>query len=160
MPFAVTAGDAATGTAPSLGSAPNPDPAAAGTISDQVAGQLVRMVSSGPQDMVMRLHPPELGDLTVRVAVSGRDVSAWFASPLPHVQSAISTAIGQLQTSLGNAGYNLNGAWVGGGDAGARQQQNAPAPLPSALREAPSAATVRPAPLASQPTIAGLNVYV
>ena len=90
----------------------------------------------------MRLHPPELGDLTVRVAVSGRDVSAWFTSPQPQVQSAISAAIGQLQTNLGNAGYNLNGAWVGGDASNARQQSTS-LPAPPAPRAIAAAAAIR-----------------
>lgn len=141
--------------------APGGDTAAgiAGALPDQVANQLVRMVSNGTRDMVMRLHPPELGDLTVRVAVSGRDVSAWFASPQPQVQSAINAALGQLQTDLGNAGYNLSGAWVGADASGGQQQAaNLPAPLPRAPLAAPAAAI--PVPAALRAPASGLNLYV
>jgi hypothetical protein len=135
-------------------------PTAAGTISDQVAGQLVRLISSGSRDMVMRLHPPELGDLTVRVAVSGRDVSAWFASPQSQVQSAISAALGQLQTNLGDAGYNLSGAWVGADASSAHQQRtNPPAPLPPRIPVTASPVGLS-APTASRPSVSGLNLYV
>ena len=126
-------GTAALAAAPTVTPGSVADASAGGAISDQVAGHLVRLVSSGSSDMVMRLHPPELGDLTIRVAVSGHDVSAWFTSPQPEVQNAISAAMGQLQTDLGNAGYNLNGAWVGA-DASGAQQQSAQAPTPLPLR--------------------------
>jgi flagellar hook-length control protein FliK len=175
-PIAVTPGaddasaaaaSAATGNTPALtvsSATPTPGFGAAsggsGVIADQVAGQLARMVSNGTQEMVMRLHPPELGDLTVRVAVSGRDVSAWFASPQPQVQDAISAAIGQLQANLGNAGYNLNGAWVGG-DASDGRQQQAALPRASLAITAPLAASAAlPATASSGPASSGLNIYV
>jgi flagellar hook-length control protein FliK len=133
-----------------------------GALSDQVTNQLLHLVSSGSREMTMRLHPAELGDLTVRVAVSGRDVSAWFASPQPQVQSAISAALGQLQINLGNAGYNLTGAWVGA-DASGSQQQGSGQPVPppiSASSASPSAALPTAAAAVSRPSASGLNVYV
>jgi hypothetical protein len=141
-------------------SASDPTPTATASVSDQVAGQLVRLVSSGSRDMVMRLRPPELGDLTVRVAVSGRDVSAWFASPQPEVQSAITAAMGQLQTSLGDAGYNLNGAWVGADGSNAGQQGANPSPLPAARSLAAASSPGLSAAIAPQPAASGLNIYV
>jgi flagellar hook-length control protein FliK len=110
--------------------------------------------------MVMRLRPPGLGDVTVRVAVNGRDVSAWFASPQPEVQSAISAAIGQLQTTLGDAGYNLNGAWVGA-DASSARQQGASLPPAPPTRASPAAPAIGLSTTASsRPAAAGLNIYV
>lgn len=156
-------GDASVPAASStaVASGATPDPSSANTIADQVSGQLARMVSNGSREMVMRLHPPELGDLTVRVAVSGRDVAAWFTSPQPQVQSAISAAIGQLQTDLGNAGYNLSGAWVGADASSARQQESSSAP-PSPAPRAPFAA-VNALPGTTVPIRSpspGLNIYV
>lgn len=130
------------------------------SIAGQVSGHLVRMVSSGSREMVMRLHPPELGDLTVRIAVSGRDVSAWFESAQAQVQAAISGGIAQLHADLGNAGYNLSGAWVGADAQNARQQEAAsPAPLPSSATPAApgfasSGAVITPS------AAAGVSIYV
>jgi flagellar hook-length control protein FliK len=153
-------GTAALAAAPTVTPGSVADASVGGAISDQVAGHLVRLVSSGSSDMVMRLHPPELGDLTIRVTVSGHDVSAWFTSPQPEVQNAISAAIGQLQTDLGTAGYNLNGAWVGA-DASGAQQQSAQAPTPLPLRTPSTAASLAlPAAVASRPAASGLNIYV
>lgn len=155
-----TAGNAAAALAmPTAASASAAAPSGADGIADQLSGPLTQMVTIGPHEMVMRLHPPELGDLTVRVAVSGRDVSAWFASPQPQVQTAISAAMGQLQTNLGNAGYNLNGAWVGGDASGGGSRQQQPAPRQTASLMLPAAAALTPA-VASRQVSSGLNVYV
>ncbi len=161
---AASPADGVAGTTPLTASPsatvdPAANPAGGGSISDQISGRLVQLVSSGSRDMVMRLHPPDLGALTVQVTVSGRDVSAWFASPHPEVQNAISAGMGQLQTDLGNAGYNLNGAWVGADASGAqRQAANPLAPPPS---RASSAAVFAAAPAtAARPSTSGLNIYV
>lgn len=133
----------------------------ADTIADQVSGQLARMVSNGSHEMVMRLHPPELGDLTVRIAVSGRDVAAWFASPQLQVQSAISAAMGQLQTNLSNAGYNFSGAWVGADTSSARQQNSSAPPSPAPSAQLGGAVIALPATAASTRSLSsGLNIYV
>lgn len=135
------------------------DASATATVSDQVAGHVVRLVATGSREMVMRLHPPELGELTVRVAVSGRDVLAWFGSAQPQVQTAIADGIAQLQTGLGNAGYNLSGAWVGADASGARQQGAALLPLPATLA-ASAADPVLPNAAVSQPLASAVNIYV
>jgi hypothetical protein len=143
-----------------VASASAADAGAAGAISDQVASHLVRLVSSGSRDMVVRLRPPELGDLTVRVAVSGRDVSTWFTSPQPQVQSAIGDAIGQLQATLADAGYNLSGAWVGADASGARQQGESLPALPPTRSAVAANEVDRPALAVPRSTASGLNVYV
>jgi hypothetical protein len=162
-PTAAVAAPAAGAEAPpgavTTSPAPAPELASPGGVSDQVAAHLVRLVSSGSRDMVMRLRPPELGDVTVRVAVTGRDVSAWFASPQPQVQNAITAAIGQLQTTLGDAGYNLSGAWVGGGAADAQQERSSP-PTPAASRVLSAAAAIPSGAAAQIPAASGLNIYV
>jgi flagellar hook-length control protein FliK len=141
-------------------SAPTADAATPSPVGDQITGQVVHMVTVRSHDVVMRLQPPELGDLLVRVAVNGRDVSAWFASPHPVVQTAISEAIGQLQSDLSNAGYNLNGAWVGGDPADTnRRGSNTAGPSGQPATAATSsvsnlAATTAPA------VSSGLNLYV
>ena len=146
--------------APALVTAPTAAPGAAApsAIHDQVAGALVRLAADGSREMVVRLHPAELGDLTVRVAVNGRDVTAWFASPQLQVQNAISEAIGQLHAGLGNAGYNLSGAWVGADASGARQESARPgqprtSPL-GASRFSPSGAP------GSRQLSSGMSIYV
>jgi flagellar hook-length control protein FliK len=84
-----------------------------GDLADRLSHHLIKLAGGDAHELVLQLHPPELGDVTVGVLVNGRDVSAWFVSPQVQVQQAISEAIGQLHTSLDNAGYSLNGTWIG-----------------------------------------------
>ena len=151
-------GPAVLANAPTAAASPAIGADMAATVADQVASHMVQLVSSGSREMVMRLHPPELGEVTVRVVVNGRDVSAWFGSPQLHVQTAIADGIGQLQAGLGNAGYNLNGAWVGADTSGSRQQAGSPLP-PAGMPVAASVPDVRMT-AASRPSASGLNIYV
>jgi len=98
-------------------------------LADQLSYQLTGLITSGGHEVVLELHPPELGDLTLRILVNGREVSAWFGSPQLQVQQAINQAIGQLQINLGNAGYSLTGAWVGA-DAWGPAEQDESSTLP------------------------------
>ncbi|HEV2188417.1 MAG TPA: flagellar hook-length control protein FliK [Stellaceae bacterium] len=150
---------AALANAPTAAVSPAMGAEAAATVASQVANHVVRMVSSGSREMEIRLHPPELGEVSVRVVVNGRDVSAWFGSLQPHVQTAIADGIGQLQAGLGNAGYNLNGAWVGADASGARQPAGGPPPLAARTPIAASSLNVGTA-AASRPSASGLNIYV
>jgi flagellar hook-length control protein FliK len=126
-------------------------------LSDQLPNQLLRSVDGGGGDIVLKLNPPELGDLMVRVLVNGRDVSAWFATPQIQVQQAISQAIGQLNTELGHAGYNLNGAWVGADGWSARQQERN---LATPQQRGNRSKIDEPRDVATQPAAFGVSVYV
>lgn len=149
---------AALANAPPAAASPATAANTIATVPDQVASQVVQLISSGSREMVMRLHPPELGEVTVRVVVNGRDVSAWFGTPQPHVQAAIADGIGQLQTGLGSAGYNLNGAWVGTDASGSRQQAgNSP---PAASTPVAGGSLDAQMTAASRPPASGLNIYV
>jgi hypothetical protein len=132
----------------------NPSPTA---LADQLTYQVVRSAQNGGGEIVLQLHPPELGDLTVRVRVDGRDVSAWFASPQIPVQQAISQAIGQLNTILGNAGYNLSGAWVGA-DARSPGERNGSSTTPQ--QRGNRSRSDDSTGLATRPTAFGVSVYV
>ena len=159
------AGTAAASPAPAAPAPENPPNLSAsnltlGDISDQLSSHLLRSIQNPDHNVVLRLNPPELGDLTIRVVVSGREVSAWFATPQAQVQQAISQAIGQLHTSLGNAGYDLAGAWVGADASNPRERDSS---LPSAR---PGGAPARAEPItAPQPspgakTGRGVSIYV
>jgi hypothetical protein len=128
-------------------------------LADRLSTHLVRLARNAGAEVVLRLHPPELGDLTVRIVVHDRDVSAWFASSQTHVQLAISDAIGQLRTDLGNAGYNLDGAWIGGDPRGASERHES-----FAAQQQPGAATPpspdEPFTSPTQSASSGVSVYV
>jgi flagellar hook-length control protein FliK len=106
------------GVSPPATASPSATVAGAGSdaanIVDQVANRLAGVLAAGRLEVVLRLHPPELGELNVRMQVDGRDVTAWFESPLPPVQQALTQGMEQLRAGLANAGFNLNDAWVGG----------------------------------------------
>jgi len=128
----------------------------------QLAEQIIRLAAGNQRDVTLHLRPPDLGDLTVRVQVTGREVAAWFGSPLIQVQQAVSQGMGQLDANLGSAGYTLSGAWVGAdASGGSRQDQYvAQQPMPTAA----GATAITPATtsgIASSvlPMVSGVSVY-
>ncbi|MGH7092815.1 MAG: flagellar hook-length control protein FliK, partial [Stellaceae bacterium] len=129
-------------------------------LGDRLSHQIVRLLANSDHSAVVRLHPPELGEVTVRVAIEGRDVTAWFGASQPLVQQTISQAIGQLHADLGSAGYNLSGAWVGADASGAGAGGgNVPLPPPPALSPATSFAPV--GTVAAVPRgRSGVSIYV
>ena len=155
--LAATAASVVTPAAPSQPGTAGPDADATG-LAEQVAHHLVGALGAGQMEVMLRLHPPELGELNVRLQVAGHEVSAWFDSPLPQVQQVLSQGMGQLQAGLANAGYNLNGAWVGG-DAWTPRGRTAPvAARPTRL---PGAMRVEAAPGTGSPTAGrGVSLYV
>jgi flagellar hook-length control protein FliK len=161
----VAANPLALTTAPAGGGAPASAASAAAqpALSElpETAGRhVLGSVQSGGGEMVLQLHPQELGELSIRVAVDGRDVSAWFASPHAAVQQALSLTLGQLHADLGNAGYSLVGAWVGG-DASGTGAGGGTSPAPQSERRktetaAPQGASTTPLAAGSQ----GISIYV
>ncbi|MBV8778911.1 MAG: flagellar hook-length control protein FliK [Alphaproteobacteria bacterium] len=141
----------AAGALASTASAPTP-------AHEQIAGGVLQLVSGHAREVVLRLHPAELGDVTVRVAVSGRDVTAWFAAPQPQAQDTIAAALGQLQAALGNAGYNLIDAWVGGDGAGAWLRRPA-GPRAAAVERGNAGNPAAPAG-GDVPRESGMSIYV
>jgi hypothetical protein len=120
---------------------------------------LVGAVENGPQEILLQLHPPELGELSIRVAVDGRDVMAWFASPHAAVQQVLSQTVGQLHAELGSAGYSLVGAWVGADASGAGEHSLSP--LPQRERRKPETGIAEPTSATPQPpSSSGISVYV
>jgi flagellar hook-length control protein FliK len=159
-----TTGPAAGGgDGPSVGPAPASGAGAgadggAGNVATQLSGQVLRLLANSGHEAVVRLYPADLGEVTVRVAVSGRDVSAWFGASQPAVQQSISAGLGQLQADLGNAGYSLNNAWVGADASGYGSRGNNAAP-PSPFAAATQAAPVTPV-AAAPSSSSGVNIYV
>jgi flagellar hook-length control protein FliK len=156
----VGAGAAPSPSIPPAGvAAPASADAGAAGLAPQVAARLVGALGAGRLDVVLRLHPPELGDLNVRLEVSGRAVTAWFDSPLPQVQQALSQNMGQLHAGFASAGYALNSAWIGG-DAWTPRGWTAPqTPRPPRLVLARAGATA-PADIALPAAGPGVSLYV
>lgn len=153
------AGNAYVAGSPVESSAPlspsNPQP---GGLAERLAHHVMNSIDNNGREVVLQLHPPELGELTVRVLVSGRDVSAWFGSQQIPVQQAINQAIGQLHADLGNAGYNLSGAWVGADASGSRERDDRSL-MRSRGTSDRSSSQGSPAPLTPS-AAAGVSIYV
>jgi Flagellar hook-length control protein FliK len=132
-----------------------------GELPDALFRHVVGSMGNPGNEVVLYLHPPELGDLTVRVLVSGREVSAWFGTPQVEVQQVISQALGKLHTDLGNAGYTLGSAWVGADPGAGERGSRAPVP-PFAQKPIagakPIASAASTAPIRSSSS--GVSVYV
>jgi hypothetical protein len=136
--------------------APDSPPGWAGQISNQI----FRSLSEGHRDLALHLHPSGIGEVDIRVAISGHEVLAWFDSPHLSVQQALSRSIGELQRDLATAGYELSGAWIGGEAWTPRERTGSPA-LPQPGRDAangrPVAQESGPAPVSAA---SGVSVYV
>src|SRR5579875_2535733 len=136
--------------------APDSPPGWAGQISNQI----FRSLSEGHRDLALHLHPSGIGEVDIRVAISGHEVLAWFDSPHLSVQQALSRSIGELQRYLATAGYELSGAWIGGEAWTPRERTGSPA-LPQPGRDAangrPVAQESGPAPVSAA---SGVSVYV
>jgi hypothetical protein len=129
-------------------------------LAEQLTHYVIRSVDSGSQEIVLQLHPPELGELTLRVLVRGREVSAWFGSPQIPVQTAITQAIGQLHADLGNAGYDLTGAWVGADASGARDRDDRSLGGAQPRGAANRTSAAEPRSAASPSAAPGVSIYV
>ena len=126
-------------------------------LGNALGSQVLAMVAAGRNQVTVHLSPPNLGTLTVHVEVQSHDVSAWFASPQPQVQQAVNDALAQLHGTLGGAGLNLAGAWVGADVSGGNGR---PTATPVPLRRAAPVAAVAAEPTGGATTSAeGLSVY-
>jgi hypothetical protein len=129
---------------------------------DTIATHVMSMISSGRQEATMQLQPPQLGELTVRVSVQGRDVSTWFGAAQPQVQVAVSQALEQLRTNLAGAGLSLAGAWVGA-DTSTMQQRMFDSDATSARRPGfavPSAGGAAVDTIDPSHPSSGVSIYV
>jgi len=86
--------------------------------NDSVAQHVTFMVKDGEQTAQLRLDPPELGPLEVRLSMAAGDdgvAHAQFVSPHAAVRDALEAAIPQLRAALADSGITLGQASVGDG---------------------------------------------
>jgi flagellar hook-length control protein FliK len=69
--------------------------------------QVVWMADKDAQVAELRINPPELGPVEVRLHISGDDAVVQFASAHAEVRSAIEAAIERLRESMAQAGVQL-----------------------------------------------------
>jgi len=74
---------------------------------EQVASRVAWLVKDGIQGATLRLHPPELGTVEVRISIADRDASVLFTTASDGARDAIEAALPRLRQMLGDNGLNL-----------------------------------------------------
>ncbi|HTV73749.1 MAG TPA: flagellar hook-length control protein FliK [Candidatus Acidoferrales bacterium] len=110
-----------------------PQSAATGTtvnmndvIEQMVSSMTMRTVAQGTSEIRLQLQPEDLGQVTMRLTVSGSQVSANVVAQNGDVGNALIANHQQLARSLSEAGLTLSGfsVDVSGGDAGKDQSKD------------------------------------
>lgn len=80
--------------------------------ADALSRQVVWMVDKDAQVAELRINPPELGPVEVRLTLSGDEAQAQFVSAHAEVREAIENALVRLREALAQAGIQLGEASV------------------------------------------------
>ena len=91
---------------------------------DALGQRLAMLVSGQRQEAVMRLDPPELGTLGVRLVVENGSVSVQFSSAVPQVREMLEAEADRLRVAIEGEGLELADVNVGQGGEGSRQQES------------------------------------
>jgi flagellar hook-length control protein FliK len=75
--------------------------------ADSLSQQVVWMAGKDAEMAELRLNPPELGPVSVRITVSGDEATAIFVSPIAEVRGAIEESLERLREALAGAGISL-----------------------------------------------------
>lgn len=78
----------------------------------QVSERVHWMISQNMQQADLRLNPPELGSLEVRIQVQGDQATVNFSSPHASVRDALDAALPRLREMLQEAGLSLGNSNV------------------------------------------------
>ncbi len=97
---------------------------ATAVIEQMVKGMMLRTNSQGSSEIRLHLQPENLGEMSMKITVSGSSISASVIAANGDVRSALLSGHQQLARSLSNSGLTLSGfsVDVSGGDAGSRDQ--------------------------------------
>jgi len=95
-------------------------------IEQMVKGMTMRTVADGTSEIRLQLQPENLGQVTMRLSVSGNQVTANVLAQSADVRSALVANHQELARSLSEAGLTLSGfsVDVSGGDAGQDQSKD------------------------------------
>jgi flagellar hook-length control protein FliK len=92
----------------------------------QAVGERVQwMVNQQLQKAEIRLDPPELGSLEVRVVIQKEHAQVTFAAPNAQVRDALEAAIPRLREMLGEQGLDLANVDIGQHSFAEQREQNA-----------------------------------
>lgn len=75
--------------------------------ADALSRQVVWMVDKDAQVAELRINPPELGPVEVRLTLAGEEASAHFVSAHAEVRNAIEAALARLRETMAQAGIQL-----------------------------------------------------
>ncbi|HSB96388.1 MAG TPA: flagellar hook-length control protein FliK, partial [Spongiibacteraceae bacterium] len=91
--------------------------------SDAVVDKVMWFSANQLSNAEIKLNPPDLGPLQVRISTQHDQASVVFSSPHAAVREALDQALPRLRDMLGGQGIQLSDASVGGQGAPRQQQQ-------------------------------------
>ena len=91
--------------------------------SDAVVDKVMWFSANQLSNAEIKLNPPDLGPLQVRISTQHDQASVIFTSPHAAVREALDQALPRLRDMLGGQGIQLSDASVGGQGASRQQQQ-------------------------------------
>ncbi len=103
-----------------------PDLDANAVVAQVVKSMVMRTNQSGTSEIRLRLNPENLGEVTMKLTISGSSISANLVAQNGDVRHALLSNHQQLARSLSEAGLTLSGfsVDVSGGDAGRDQNKD------------------------------------
>jgi flagellar hook-length control protein FliK len=125
-PFAIPVANDAAPVAPPVPAAtlPYAQPVDANAVVDQMLRGVAIRTTDGQSEVRLRLVPENLGDVSVKLVVSGGSVDASLTAHTAEAQTALAGGAAQLAKTLADAGLKLQSFSVGlaGGFADTRDQ--------------------------------------
>lgn len=82
-------------------------PAEPSAWAETLAARLASFVGNGTDTVDLRLNPPHLGRIEVRITVVNDQASVWLATPNPEVREALQQALPRLESLLQDLGLEL-----------------------------------------------------
>lgn len=83
--------------------------------ADQMGNRLTWMAANGKQEAEIRLDPPHLGPLELRLSINGDQASLSVVSAHAAVRDAVQNSVSRLQDMMQAVGVNLGQVFVGQG---------------------------------------------
>lgn len=99
-------------------------PLRSATFGEDVANRVTWLATHGRQEAEIRIDPPHLGPVEMRLSIAGDQATLSLVSPHAAVRDALQNSVPRLQEMLQAAGVNLGQVNVGSHSAG-QQQGNA-----------------------------------
>nr|MDQ6942184.1 flagellar hook-length control protein FliK [Candidatus Eremiobacteraeota bacterium] len=129
MPFAIPVAHDTLPVAPlpPASSLPQPQHVDANAVVDQILRGMAIRTTDGQSEVRLRLVPENLGDVSVKLIVSGGSVDASIVAHTADAQSALAGGQNQLAKTLADAGLKLQSFTVGlAGDFSGNRDQSRP----------------------------------